>query len=163
MGSLPGGPIRKCWPRRSLTEGSTLVIWRCLDKEQRGGEHAGFTIEDRRFLESVSALAGVALDSARQVEDLETQRERLQEENKALRDHLSDQVAGQRIVASAAPMRQVLERVERVAPRSVSVVIRGESGTGKELIAKLLHSAVGSRRCPGGGQLRRYSGDSAGE
>jgi transcriptional regulator with GAF, ATPase, and Fis domain len=114
-----------------------------LDKEQRGGQHAGFTIEDRRFLESVSALAGVALDSARQMEDLEAQRERLQEENKALRDHLSDQVAGQRIVASAAPMRQVLERVERVAPRSVSVVVRGESGTGKELIAKLLHLQSG--------------------
>jgi transcriptional regulator with GAF, ATPase, and Fis domain len=114
-----------------------------LDKEQRGGERAGFTIEDRRFLESVSALAGVALDSARQVEDLEAQRERLQEENKALRDNLSDRVAGQRIVASAAPMRQVLERVERVAPRGVSVVVRGESGTGKELVAKLLHVQSG--------------------
>jgi len=110
-----------------------------LDKEQRGGQQVGFTGEDRRFLESVAALAGVALESARQVADLEAQRERLQEENKALRGHLADQVAGKRIVAHAPVMRQVLERVERVAPRGVSVVVRGESGTGKELIAKLLH------------------------
>ena len=114
-----------------------------LDKEQRGGEQVGFSTEDRRFLESVVALAGVALDSARQVADLEAQRERLEEENKALRDHLADQVADQRIVAHAPIMRQVLERVERVAPRTVSVVIRGESGTGKELIAKLLHLLSG--------------------
>lgn len=124
-------------------KGVYLGYMAVLDKEQRGGERAGFTDADRRFLESVAALAGVALDSARQVEDLETQRERLQEENKALRDHLSDQIAGQRIVATAPAMRHALERIERVAPRSVSVVIRGESGTGKELVAKLLHLQSG--------------------
>ncbi len=138
-GELARRPYQEVLATPLANRGVYLGYMAVLDKEQRGGEHAGFTIEDRRFLESVSALAGVALDSARQVEDLEAQRERLEEENKALRDHLSDQVAGQRIVASAAPMRQVLERVERVAPRSVSVVVRGESGTGKELIAKLLH------------------------
>jgi len=122
-----------------VNRGVYLGYLAVLDKEQRGGERVGFTGEDRRFLESVAALAGVALDSARQVEDLEAQRERLQEENKALRDHLADRVAGHRIVAHAPPMRRVLERVERVAPRGVSVVIRGESGTGKELVAKLLH------------------------
>ncbi len=114
-----------------------------LDKEARGEQPVGFTSEDRRFLESVASLAGVALEGARQMADLEAQRERLQEENKALRGRLADEVAGKRIVAHAPVMRQVLERVERVAPRSVSVVVRGESGTGKELIAKLLHFLSG--------------------
>ena len=114
-----------------------------LDKEERGGQQVGFSAEDRRFLESVASLAGVALESARQVADLEAQREKLQEENKALKGHLADEVAGKRIVAHAPVMRKVLERVERVAPRSVSVVVRGESGTGKELIAKLLHLLSG--------------------
>ena len=125
------------------TRGVYLGYLAVLDKEERGGEAPGFTAEDRRFLESVAALAGVALDSARQVEDLETQRERLQEENKALKSDLADQVAGQRVVAHAPEMRQVLEMVERVAPRGVSVVIRGDSGTGKELVAKLLHLQSG--------------------
>ncbi len=110
-----------------------------LDKEVRGDADAAFTADDRRFLDSVAALAGVALDAARQVERLEAQRERLEEENKTLKGFLADEVAGRRIVASAPPMRRVLEVVERVAPRSVNVLVRGESGTGKELIAKLLH------------------------
>jgi two-component system response regulator HydG len=88
-------------------------------------------------------LAGVALDAARQVELLETQRERLEEENKALKGRLAAEVSGQRIVAYAPTMRRVLDIVERVAPRSVNVLVRGESGTGKELIAKMLHLLSG--------------------
>jgi transcriptional regulator with PAS, ATPase and Fis domain len=114
-----------------------------LDKEVRGDPDPTFTADDRRFLDSVAALAGVALDAARQVERLKTQRERLEEENKTLKGRLADEVAGRRIVAYDPPMRRVLELVERVAPRSVNVLIRGESGTGKELIAKLLHLRSG--------------------
>jgi len=114
-----------------------------LDKEARGGGASGFTGEDRRFLESVGTLAGVALDSARRVESLETQRARLAEENKALRGELQARWGAQRIVAVAPSMRKVLDLVERVAPRSVSVLVRGESGSGKELVAKLLHHLSG--------------------
>jgi transcriptional regulator with PAS, ATPase and Fis domain len=114
-----------------------------LDKEVRGDPDPSFTADDRRFLDSVAALAGVALDAARQVERLKTQRERLEEENKTLKGRLADEVAGRRIVAYDPPMRRVLELVERVAPRGVNVLVRGESGTGKELIAKLLHLRSG--------------------
>ncbi len=116
-----------------------------LDKEVRGDSNPAFPPEDRRFLDSVAALAGAALDAARQVERLETQRERLEEENKALKGRLAQEVAGRRIVALAPPMRRVLDVVERVAPRSVNVLVRGESGTGKELVAKLLHHLSAGR------------------
>jgi Nif-specific regulatory protein len=119
-----------------------LVVF---DKEERGGDTAGFSDEDRRFLDSVAALAGVALDSARQVQDLEVEREKLEEENRALKGKLAAQLGDQEIVAHTAAMQQVLERVERVAPRTVTVVVRGESGTGKELIAKLVHLLSGRR------------------
>ncbi|HEX6901310.1 MAG TPA: sigma 54-interacting transcriptional regulator [Thermoanaerobaculia bacterium] len=114
-----------------------------LDKEVRGDPDPSFTADDRRFLDSVASLAGVSLDAARQVERLETQRERLEEENKALKGQLAQEVAGRRIVAYAPPMRRVLEVAERVAPRGVNVLVRGESGTGKELVAKLLHHLSG--------------------
>ena len=119
--------------------GTYLGYLAILDKEARGDSEASFSDDDRRFLDSVGTLAGIALDSARQVERLETQREKLEEENKALKGRLADEVDGQRVIASTPAMRRVLEIVERVAPRGVSVLIRGESGTGKELIAKLLH------------------------
>ncbi|MEM7583586.1 MAG: sigma 54-interacting transcriptional regulator [Acidobacteriota bacterium] len=114
-----------------------------LDKESRGDPDPAFSAADRRFLDSVAALAGVALDSARQLEDLATQRERLQEENKILKDRLVEEFAGERIVAQAPPMRQVVDMVERVAPRKVTILLKGESGTGKELIAKLVHTLSG--------------------
>ena len=111
-----------------------------LDKESRDDGDPTFTAEDRRFLDSVAALAGVALDSARQLRELATESERLQEENKILKDRLEEGLAGPRLVAQAASMRRVVEIVERVAPRKVNVLLRGESGTGKELVAKLIHS-----------------------
>jgi transcriptional regulator with GAF, ATPase, and Fis domain len=114
-----------------------------LDKETRGEEGSSFRADDRRFLDSVAALAGVSLDSARQVEKLEERSEQLAEENKALKDHFLGEVAGKRIVAHAPPMRRALQVVERVAPRGVSVLLRGESGTGKDLVAKLLHLLSG--------------------
>ncbi|MCP4660307.1 MAG: AAA domain-containing protein [bacterium] len=114
-----------------------------VDKEARGSGGSAFSAEDRRFLDSVAVLGGVALDSSRQLEDLETQRERLAEENKVLKGRLVEELAGHRIVAYAPPMRRVLEMIERVAPRGVNVLLRGESGTGKELMAKLVHTLSG--------------------
>jgi len=142
-GELAGREYREILATPLASRGVYIGYLAVLDKEERGGEAVGYTADDRKFLESVAALAGVALDSARQVEDLETQRERLQEENKALKGRLADQVAGRRIVAHAPAMRSALEMVERIAPRRVSVVIRGESGTGKELVAKLVHLLSG--------------------
>ncbi len=43
------------------------------------------------------------------------------------------------IVGSSAAIRQVLDRVEKVAPTDARVLITGENGTGKELIARALH------------------------
>jgi transcriptional regulator with PAS, ATPase and Fis domain len=93
----------------------------------------------------VGVLAGVAIDGARQVARLEGEREKLAEENKALRGRLDAELSGGRIVAHAPAMQRVLELVERIAPRGVNVLVKGESGTGKELIAKLLHHLSGRR------------------
>lgn len=114
-----------------------------FDKEARGESSTSWSDEDRRFLESVASLVGVALDGARHMAELEKQRERLVEENRALKGQFTGDVDGQRIIASSSAMKQVLDMAERVAPRGISVLIRGESGTGKELIAKLLHFRSG--------------------
>jgi transcriptional regulator with GAF, ATPase, and Fis domain len=142
-GELAGRPYRQLLAVPLAYRGVYLGYVALLDKEVRGDLDPSFTPDDRRFLDSVATLAGAALDAARQVERLEAQRERLEEENKALKGRLSGELAGRRIVAHAPPMRRVLEIVERVAPRGVNVLVRGESGTGKELVAKLLHVLSG--------------------
>jgi Nif-specific regulatory protein len=142
-GELAGRPYEQLVAAPLAYRGVFLGYMALLDKEVRGSSGSAFTQDDRRFLDSVTALAGVALDAARQVERLEAQREKLEEENKALKGHLTGEVAGRRIVAQSPAMRRVLELVERVAPRSVNVLVRGESGTGKELVSKLLHLLSG--------------------
>lgn len=139
-GELLGRAFRELLATPLSYRGVYLGYLALLDRESREGPDSAWSSEDRRFLDSVAALGGVALDSSRQLEDLATQRERLEEENKALKGRLVEEFSSRRIVAHAPPMRQVLERVERVAPRTVNVLLRGESGTGKELVAKLIHS-----------------------
>ncbi|MCG2595575.1 sigma-54 dependent transcriptional regulator [Ramlibacter sp. XY19] len=46
----------------------------------------------------------------------------------------------QRLVGESAPMRQVKERIEKVARSMAPVLVRGESGTGKELAARAIHA-----------------------
>jgi two-component system response regulator HydG len=48
------------------------------------------------------------------------------------------------IVGRSQALREVLDRVVRVAPTDATVLISGESGTGKELVARAIHA--GSRR-----------------
>ncbi len=139
-GELLGRPYRELLATPLAYREVYLGYLVVLDKEVRGTGGSAFTGEDRRFLDSIAALVGVTLDSLRQLEALETQRERLEEENKLLKGRLSEELAGHRVVASSPPMRRVLDMVERVAPRGVNILLRGESGTGKELVAKLVHS-----------------------
>jgi two-component system, NtrC family, response regulator AtoC len=44
------------------------------------------------------------------------------------------------IVGNCAAMREVFERIRKVAPTSSTVLILGESGTGKELVARAIHA-----------------------
>jgi DNA-binding NtrC family response regulator len=62
--------------------------------------------------------------------------QRLQQENRLLhRAGLPD------LIAESAPMRKVLELMERVAPSDASILITGEHGTGKEVAARWIHAA----------------------
>src|SRR5688500_5434669 len=49
------------------------------------------------------------------------------------------------LIGHSEPIREVLVKVEQIAPVSSTVLIEGESGTGKELVARAIHR-LGPRR-----------------
>ena len=55
-------------------------------------------------------------------------------------DAESDNPALQRLVGPSEAMRNVKQRIAKVARSMAPVLIRGESGTGKELVARALHA-----------------------
>lgn len=140
-GDFAGRPCRELAAATIAWRGRTFGALVLLDKERRGDLTGGsFSEADRRWLESVASLAGVMLAGQREREQLATERDRLEEENRELRRRLADDDT---IVASASSMRRVFEMAARVAPRGVTVLVRGESGTGKELVARFLHEHGG--------------------
>ncbi len=60
----------------------------------------------------------------------------LLEENARLRDEVESR---HQIVGKSFAIRQVLDRIEKVAPTDARVLITGENGTGKELVARAIH------------------------
>src|SRR5690606_10572940 len=63
----------------------------------------------------------------------------LREENANLRAQLRDRYRFDSVIGQSAPMRQVFQTLELVAPMNSTVLIQGETGTGKELIARTIH------------------------
>ena len=63
----------------------------------------------------------------------------LLEENRELKEELTGKFRFERIIGNSTTLRNLLERVGKVAVRDTGVLITGESGTGKELIAQAIH------------------------
>lgn len=64
---------------------------------------------------------------------------KLRDENIALRGHLEKKYNFGKIVSYSDGMKNVVEKIKKVAASDSTVAIYGESGTGKELIAQALH------------------------
>jgi DNA-binding NtrC family response regulator len=52
------------------------------------------------------------------------------------------------IIGQSRQLREVISKIEKVAPGDANVCIMGESGTGKELIARAIHQNSPRRDCP---------------
>jgi DNA-binding NtrC family response regulator len=60
-------------------------------------------------------------------------------ENRELREELVGKFRFDNIIGSSAALKELLDKVAKIAIRDTSVLITGESGTGKELIAQAIH------------------------
>jgi Nif-specific regulatory protein len=88
-----------------------------------------FSNDDLQLLSAIAGLASVAIENARQFENLGSENQRLRAEVQLQHD----------MIGRGPRMRQVYQFIERVAPSDSTVLILGESGTGKELASRAIH------------------------
>jgi formate hydrogenlyase transcriptional activator len=72
-------------------------------------------------------------------EEIRRLKDRLHDENMALREEIDQVFMFEEIVGSSPALRTVLSNMMKVAPTDSTVLISGETGTGKELIARAIH------------------------
>ncbi len=71
--------------------------------------------------------------------ELAALKDRLAEENAYLHEEVYLNLRFEEIIGASSQLRQVLHKIEQVAPTPTTVLILGETGTGKELFARAIH------------------------
>lgn len=91
-------------------------------------------------LRLIADHAAAAIANARAFGAIAELRAKLAIENEYLRDEITASQAFGEILGQSAPIKEMSELIEQVAPTDATVLIGGESGTGKELVAREIHA-----------------------
>jgi Nif-specific regulatory protein len=103
------------------------------------------TSSDLEIMAVLAHNASLAVANARLVKRLRAAEERLKKENTFLKTKEQERRGGNRagggpeIIGQSAPMKALLQQLEKVVNTRVTVLIEGETGVGKELIAASVH------------------------
>jgi len=87
-------------------------------------------------------IGGISTDITDRMQafaEIQALKDRLQQENIALREEIDKASMFEEIVGNSLALRGVLANISRVAPTDSTVLITGETGTGKELVARAIH------------------------
>ena len=84
-------------------------------------------------------LKPLDLAQLRAITEKAAESSRLRRANVELQRRLDERFGFEGVVGDSPQMRQVIERLKRIAPTNASVLIQGETGTGKELVAQAIH------------------------
>lgn len=117
-----------------ISEGRVLGVLQIISRSERF-----FAEQDVEFLAQVARQIAITLKNAWEYEHVTEIKDRLHDENIALREQIDQAFMFEEIVGSSAVLQAVLESVVKVAPTDSTVLISGETGTGKELIARAIH------------------------
>ena len=112
--------------------------------EQRVVERTSqLTVVNKELTKEVLERQRAENDLEKAFEEIKRLKDRLHDENVALREEIDKASMFEEIVGTSPPLRTVLSRVSKVAPSDSSVLITGETGTGKELVARAIHRRSG--------------------
>ncbi|MHC4176351.1 MAG: sigma-54-dependent transcriptional regulator [Planctomycetota bacterium] len=84
-------------------------------------------------------LKPLDLGQLRAITEKAAESARLRQANVELKRRLDEKFGFEGVVGDSPQMRDVIERLRRIAPTNASVLIEGETGTGKELVAQAIH------------------------
>ncbi|MCR4414342.1 MAG: sigma-54 dependent transcriptional regulator [Thermoguttaceae bacterium] len=84
-------------------------------------------------------LKPLDLSQLRAVTDRAVEGVRLRRTNVELQRRLDERFGFEGVIGDSPQMREVLEKLKRIAPTNATVLIQGETGTGKELVAQAIH------------------------
>ena len=72
----------------------------------------------------------------------------LAEENRDLKQLLKESLGETVFIGDSPPVKALLERVRKVAPTELTVLILGETGTGKDVLARMIHGLGNQKEGP---------------
>jgi len=105
--------------------------------------HCDMTVEP--LLDATGRVVGVNsacvdITHLREVtEALRLAKEKLSEEKLYLEESIDSELGFGEIIGRSAALKEVMQKVAKVAPSDATVLLLGETGTGKELVARALH------------------------
>lgn len=91
------------------------------------------------WLRMVADHLAAAIANARAMDEIESLKRRLEQENEYLREEVQQSTALGDLLGQSPALQAVARQIELVAPTDSAVLILGESGTGKEVVAREIH------------------------
>jgi formate hydrogenlyase transcriptional activator len=119
-----------------LTEGIGAEM--AVRLRRRDGEYRWLLTRNAPFYDDGGRLVRWFI-TVTDIHALKLGEERVQAENRVLREELDMVSMFEEIVGSSSGLRAVLTAVSQVASTGSTVLITGETGTGKELVARAIH------------------------
>jgi transcriptional regulator with GAF, ATPase, and Fis domain len=99
-------------------------------------------------LAGFASQAAIAIKNAQLFAEVGQLKNRLEAENIYMQEEIKLIHNFEELIGTCDNFKQVLYKVEQVAPTDATVLIRGDSGTGKELIARAIHNISPRRQRP---------------
>ncbi len=100
-----------------------------------------FDQNDFNVIKRLASQVAMAMENLLAYNEIQRLNQQLQLEKEYLEEEVENQFNFGEIVGTSSTIKEVYNKIQRVAPTNTTVLITGETGTGKELIARAIHQA----------------------